>query len=150
MSQRSLPWLTALVLLGLLVLPSRQALAHGLSVDVRREAGQILVHAAFGDGVALVGAQVVVRQAGEILAKGVTDVEGRWRQTLADASRDLLIEVSDGGGHLARVTLPAGADRVSSGRHGGTVGWRVALGLAIVCLLGLGLSAGQRWRGTRP
>lgn len=160
-------WTAALCAVVALAAPAR---AHRLNVEARVEGGRVRVEVYFSDGTAPAGAQVVATRDGVEVARGLTDAAGGWTFAPPLAGR-YEVAVTEPGLHRGRVEVEVRAAELAasqpatgaaatgaaatasatappaSGRRPGGVDWPgVLLGLAIIALLGLGLTVWQRRR----
>ena len=109
-----------------------EALAHGTVCSVDESA--IMVEAAYHDGSPMAFCDVTVKRSdsGVLLASGSTDGEGRFF-FLPSSEVAVTVEVDDGMGHLASVSVDPGAsgsERESDGRPGNI--WLVVTGLGAI------------------
>ncbi|HEV3144067.1 MAG TPA: carboxypeptidase-like regulatory domain-containing protein [Gemmataceae bacterium] len=121
--------------------------AHSLGAECRLRNNQVELEAFYGDDTPARHANVEVRNtAGDMIAEGKTDNDGRWSFPLP-AAGDYQVVVDAGMGHRTTVALTISQEQLATGQ-GGIAGsirnqftrtpWlRIAMGLAIVALLGL-------------
>ncbi|MBX3468366.1 MAG: hypothetical protein KF878_15955 [Planctomycetes bacterium] len=147
-----------LIALAALLALAGPALAHRLNVAARWEAGRVVVEVYFSDGTTPAGAEVIASHDGVEVARGRTDAAGLWTFTPPGAGRYALA-VTEPGLHRGRAvvevpaTVPATAPTdaapaaaAAPPEREGTDWVGLALGLAIIAALGLGLGLLQRAR----
>lgn len=155
------------VALAALLVLAGPALAHRLNVEARWEAGRVVVEVYFSDGTTPAGAEVIASRDGVEVARGRTDAAGLWTFAPPGAGRYALA-VTEPGLHRGRAVVdvpptgaPTGAPTVTPTgpatgappppaaappERDGTDWAGLALGLAIIAALGLGLGLLQRAR----
>jgi len=137
------------------------ASAHGLGVEAHLKDGRVVVGGFFDDDTAAVNARVWVEDAGQDkVAEGRTDSRGTWSFP-APAPGRYRVTVDAGSGHRTTVSIAipeapstGGAGVVSDGatREEFTrFPWeRVALGLALIALVAVGLPRLRRALRPKP
>jgi nickel transport protein len=132
-------WFSPAVVLGLgmVVFSCGRTDAHALGADCRIRDGRVLLEAYFSDDTPARHAKVEVKDvAGNVVAEGKTDDEGRWSFALPSAGT-YQVAVDAGMGHRTTIALAISEEQLAAGRQEFThIPWlRVGLGLAVIAAL---------------